>query len=200
MEAHTTIAGERGSGDRLDKLDRGRTTVAIDRVDLRLHDTARSGKRNDGDDGCSPLDPQRDLELLHRRVQVRHDETDVKELVVDRRRQLDLLFEPRCSSDRRDTPPPRHRPPSRSSGYSARSSAAGRVHPESQPQGRPSYDRNRQSDAGAWAASPSQTWIGRSRHGPCSSEDRCHAPSTAAPPSESATVRTCFTSDQTGPT
>ena len=165
MEAHTTIAGERGSRDRLDKLDRGRTAGAIDRVDLRLHDTPRSEKRNDGVDGCSPLEPQRDLELLHRRVQVRHDETDVKERVVDRRRQLDLLFEPRCSTDRRDATPPRHRPPSRSSGYSARPSAAGRVHPESQAQGRPSDDRNRQSNAGAWAAWHSQTWIGRSRHG-----------------------------------
>src|SRR5882762_11937330 len=93
MEAHTTVAGERGSGDRLNKLDRGGATFAIDRVDVRLHHAVRSEKRNDGVDRRSPLDPQCDLELLHRRVQVRHDETDVKERVVDGRpRQLYLLF------------------------------------------------------------------------------------------------------------
>src|SRR5882757_10293705 len=92
MEAHTTVAGERSSGDRLDKLDRRGATFAIDRVDVRLHHAVRSEKRNDGVDRRSPLDPQCDLELLHRRVQVRDDETNVKERVVDGRwRQLDLL-------------------------------------------------------------------------------------------------------------
>src|SRR5258705_5380335 len=93
MEGHTPVACERGSGDRLDKLDRGWAPCAIDRVDVRLHYTVRSEKRNDGVDRCSPLNPQRDLELHHRRVQVGHDETDMKERVVDAwRRQLDLLF------------------------------------------------------------------------------------------------------------
>src|SRR3954453_13577043 len=89
MEAHTTVSGERGSGDRLDKLDRGRATLAIDRVDVRLHHTVRPEKRNDGVDRCSPLDPQCDVELVHRRVEVRNDEAGVKERVVDGRwRQL----------------------------------------------------------------------------------------------------------------
>src|ERR1700741_3382164 len=83
MEAHTTAAGQGGSGDRLHKLDRGRATVAIDRVDVRLDQTVRPEKRDDGVDRCSPLDRQSDVELLHRRVQVGHNETDVKERVVD---------------------------------------------------------------------------------------------------------------------
>src|SRR4051812_40653559 len=87
MEADATVAGERGSGDRLDELDRRAATVAVDRVDVRLHHTVGSEQRDDGVDRCPPCDPQGDLELLHRRVQVRHDETDVKERVVDGRRQ-----------------------------------------------------------------------------------------------------------------
>src|SRR4051794_27037457 len=84
MEAHATVAGERSSGDRLDELDRGRATVAIDRVDVRHYHTIRSEKRNAGVLRCSPLDRRSDVKLLHRRVQVRHDETDVKERIVDR--------------------------------------------------------------------------------------------------------------------
>jgi len=90
VEAHTTVAGKRDSAHRLDKLNGGRTTFAVDRVDVRLHHTVRSPKRDEGVDRCSPLDPQCDVELLHCRVQVRHDEADVKERDVDgRRRQLE---------------------------------------------------------------------------------------------------------------
>src|ERR1700756_1934292 len=93
MEDHTVtvVAGECGSGNGLDELDRGGATFAIDRGDVCLQHTVRSEKRNDGVDRCSPLVPQRDLELLQRRLQVRHDETNVKERVVDGpRRQFDL--------------------------------------------------------------------------------------------------------------
>jgi hypothetical protein len=46
---------------------------------FRLDDGVGSATRNDRVDGRSPLDPQCSMELVHRRVQIRHDESDVKE-------------------------------------------------------------------------------------------------------------------------
>ena len=86
VEAHATVAGERGSGDRLDELDRGRAAFAVDRVHVRIDDAVGAEKRNPGIDGWSPLDAQCGSELLHRRVQIGDDEANVKERIVDYRR------------------------------------------------------------------------------------------------------------------
>jgi hypothetical protein len=77
MEAHATVARDRRSGDRLESPIAG-ASFAVDRVHIQLDDTVRSETRNYGVGRRSPLGPECCVELVYPRVQVRHEEPDVK--------------------------------------------------------------------------------------------------------------------------